>query len=188
MQNTLRKISRTNRTQAATSWRLPIFDVDELLAACDHDCGVVADQVELFFTVYREELPHLRGAVARQDAEAIARRAHRLKGSAENLSGKALQAAAETLEQQALAGNLAILPDLLDRLEHEYLLLKPALQSVVRLTLVQKDFRTDVAKMHVPQNGEQDKPKESRIEPLPTVWRKILVCLTKREKNGPEAG
>jgi PAS domain S-box-containing protein len=112
--------------------RPPVCNVPELLAAYDHNLGFVAQLVQTFFQVYQQELPQLRAAVAKQDAEDVARRAHRLKGSVGNLRGESLQAAAESLTHEARAGNQAALPGLLVQLEQEFCLLKPVLQNAAR--------------------------------------------------------
>lgn len=117
---------------ATASPRPPICDVPELLAEYDQDLDFVGTLVDLFFQVYREELPQIRAALARQDFEEVGRRAHRLKGSVGALRGKALRAVAETLERQAKAGNRRLLPGLIEELEREFVELQPVLQAIVR--------------------------------------------------------
>ncbi|HND53580.1 MAG TPA: ATP-binding protein, partial [Pirellulaceae bacterium] len=72
----------------------PVCDVKQLLTNLEFDLDFVSSLVEAFFQVYQEELPHLRQAVDVQDVDAVARRAHRLKGSVGSLYGKAMQALA----------------------------------------------------------------------------------------------
>ena len=111
--------------------RLPSCDVPGLLAAYDQNVGFVGTLAELLFQLFRDELPPLRAAVTRQDAAEVTRRAHRLKGAVGNLRGEAAHAIAESLEQQARAGNLALLPALLAELESECPRLQRALQDVI---------------------------------------------------------
>ncbi|MCL4201667.1 MAG: PAS domain S-box protein [Pirellulaceae bacterium] len=110
--------------------RPPTCDVSGLLAAYNGDNSFVATLTDLFLQVYREELPRLRSAIAQQDDEDVARRAHRLKGSVANLYGHGLRTIAETIETQARNGNRAALPALLDELEAEFPRLQRVLQSV----------------------------------------------------------
>jgi two-component system, sensor histidine kinase and response regulator len=117
---------------AARVERPPTCDVPSLLAAYNHDLGFVASLVEMFCRIFLDELPSFRAAIAQQDTAEVARRAHRLKGSVGNLHGRAMRAIAESLEKQATAGNLAVLPMLLTELEAEFPRLQRALQDVTR--------------------------------------------------------
>jgi CheY-like chemotaxis protein len=106
----------------------PACDLNELLAAYDNETGFVARLINMFFSVYQEELPKLRAAVATRDARDVARAAHRIKGSVGNLKGKSLQTVAKSLEMSARAGEVANLPHLLVELEREFHALQQLLQ------------------------------------------------------------
>lgn len=112
--------------------RPPSCDVSGLLSEFNHDLGFVAKLTGVFFDVFQNELTQLRDAVARRDADDVARLAHRLKGAVGNLRGQAMLAIAETIEKYALAGNLDMLPMLLLELESEFPRLHQTLQNVVR--------------------------------------------------------
>jgi PAS domain S-box-containing protein len=106
----------------------PACDLNELLAAYDNETSFVARLINMFFSVYQEELPKLRSAVATRDAREVARAAHRIKGSVGNLKGKTLQNVAKTLEMSARAGDVANLPQLFVELEREFHALQQLLQ------------------------------------------------------------
>jgi CheY-like chemotaxis protein/HPt (histidine-containing phosphotransfer) domain-containing protein len=107
-----------------------VCDEAELMAAYDHDQELIADLIQIFYSVYQEELVRLRTAVSQRDAETVARSAHRLKGSVGNLRGKCLQHCAETLEHNAIASRFSTFPDLLHQIEQAFFELKPVLDRI----------------------------------------------------------
>ncbi len=108
-----------------------VFDYQELLHACGDDTAFTAEVVALFRGVYAEALPQLHAALVQGNAAALARHAHRLKGSAASIRALALRTAAEKLELQASHEQWAKLTNWLQRLEQEYQRLAPQLAGIV---------------------------------------------------------
>ena len=108
-----------------------VFDYQELLHACGDDTAFTAEVVALFRGVYAEALPQLHAALVQGNAAALARHAHRLKGSAASIRALALRTAAEKLELQAGHEQWAKLTNWLQRLEQEYQRLAPQLAGIV---------------------------------------------------------
>jgi HPt (histidine-containing phosphotransfer) domain-containing protein len=71
----------------------------------------------------------LKDRVARQDLESVWKQAHKMKGSAANIGGEALKAAAFEVERAGKAGDLAKVAGWIPELERQTTCLKEVLQQ-----------------------------------------------------------
>jgi HPt (histidine-containing phosphotransfer) domain-containing protein len=81
------------------------------------DQELLGELVELFLADSPRLLEEIRAAVESQDADQLMRAAHTLKGSVSNFCAPLAVEAAQKLEAQGRAGNLASAPQCLARLE-----------------------------------------------------------------------
>lgn len=75
---------------------------------------------DLFKNTFDSELQNMRDALSTDDAEALARHAHTLKGAAANLHAMQIQQSAHAVELQVKSGNFAAIPAEFDRLVYAY--------------------------------------------------------------------
>jgi PAS domain S-box-containing protein len=94
-----------------------LFDLKGLLERLDQDRDLLAELAELFLSEAPALLEAVRAAVARGDAQAVDRAAHKLKGSVGNFGASETQEAALALELMGRAGDLGGAPAALDRLD-----------------------------------------------------------------------
>ena len=85
----------------------PPFDVQDLARRCLGNLDVVERVIKKFERGADDTLEQIRRSVAAGDAGEITRLAHRLKGTAANLSAETLRVAATQLEETARAGDLS---------------------------------------------------------------------------------
>ncbi len=97
----------------------PVFDARRTLARCGDDPEFACEIVELFLDSAGELASGLHAAVAGDDAHAVHRVAHRLKGAATNVSGARLEAVAQQLTAMGKHGQLEDAGPLLPRLDAE---------------------------------------------------------------------
>jgi HPt (histidine-containing phosphotransfer) domain-containing protein len=83
-----------------------LVDVDGLMARVQGDSKLLADIIRLFIEESPKILKEMREALTSSDMSALSRAAHRMKGSAGNLSSKACYDAALRLESVAKINNL----------------------------------------------------------------------------------
>ncbi|MGQ0665787.1 MAG: Hpt domain-containing protein [Nitrospiraceae bacterium] len=108
-----------------------IFNVDEALARVDHDRDCFQTIAELFVEHGPKDLAETRAALAAQDAEALARSAHRLKGAILQFCAPAALEAATQLEALGKAGDLTSAVAVYSTLETELFRLLAALRNVL---------------------------------------------------------
>ena len=101
-----------------------IFSLDNALKHC-FDRQMFGQMVEFFFAERDEWHRHMRAALADGDMAAIARIAHRLRGTVVYLGAAAALAAAEQVELAGMANQQDRLANLLAKLEEQ---LEQALQ------------------------------------------------------------
>lgn len=73
----------------------------------DGDPVFLAEIVNLFLATYPDLLSDIDGAVLRQDADALRRAAHTMKGAVANFGAKAVVEQASTIETIGMSGDLA---------------------------------------------------------------------------------
>lgn len=108
-----------------------IFSLDEALARVDHDRDIFQTMAELFVEQAPKDLAETQAALAAQDAAALARSAHRLKGAILHFCAPAAVEATQTLEELGKAGNLTSAVEVCAKLEMEVLRLLAALRHVL---------------------------------------------------------
>ena len=85
--------------------------------------------IGMFVRDTAERLTRLDGLAAQQDAAAVEREAHNLKGSCANLGAERMAALCHQLETEAEAGSLGSANELLKRLDSEFDRLKPLFEN-----------------------------------------------------------
>ncbi len=107
-----------------------VFDVAEALERVGGDRELLAELVKLFEGESPRLLQEMREAIAREDAVALERAAHALKGSVGNFAAAAAVAAAQELERVARSGLLTQARALYSALETEIQQFRQALENL----------------------------------------------------------
>lgn len=106
-----------------------VLNVADALERIGDDAELLKELAEIFL----EECPNLRGeiqaAMSASDAAALDRAAHTLKGSAANIGGEGVRAAALRLEEIGRSGDLAGAPEALAALDAEIPKLEEAIAA-----------------------------------------------------------
>jgi len=108
-----------------------IFSLDEALARVDDDREIFQTMAELFVDQGPKDLAEAQAALAAQDAAALARSAHRLKGAILQFCAPAVFEATTELEALGKAGDLKAAVAVCAKLETELLRLLAALRQVI---------------------------------------------------------
>ncbi len=98
--------SRTPSGDLRAVAELETFDRQQTLARCAGDPEFTCEVIDLFVDTSAEISDALRDAVARADADAVHRQAHRLKGAAANLNAERLERVAQRLTEMGKLGDL----------------------------------------------------------------------------------
>jgi signal transduction histidine kinase/CheY-like chemotaxis protein len=109
---------------------LDVLDAEQALAQVDGDMAVLAELIALFRAEVPRALAAIRDGLGNTDAAAVARAAHRLKGSLVTLGARAASAEAMRMEALGRAGELADAEQVLAALERQLATLEPALTSL----------------------------------------------------------
>ncbi|MBA2381090.1 MAG: response regulator [Chloroflexi bacterium] len=97
----------------------PLIDrtqIDQLRSMAGSDDGFIAELISAFLAEGERDVRKIGESVAINDHDAVARDAHRLRGSALNLGCPQLAATADLLEARGRTGNVQGASDLADRL------------------------------------------------------------------------
>ena len=113
-------------TEPAPASGPAVFDRHEALERLE-DEALLEQLLEEFMADVVQQLAAIGQALAEEDAPAVRRTAHALKGAAANVSAGALSAAAARIEDQAAAGDLSSSTELTDDLRRELGRLQAAL-------------------------------------------------------------
>lgn len=108
-----------------------IFSLDEALARVDHDQEIFLMMAEILIDQGPKDLAETQAALAAQDAPALARSAHRLKGAILQFSAPTVFEATKKLEELGHAGNLESAVAVCATLEIELLRLLAALRQLL---------------------------------------------------------
>ncbi|MBI3356332.1 MAG: Hpt domain-containing protein [Nitrospirae bacterium] len=108
-----------------------IFSFEEALARVDHDWDTFQMMAELFVEHGPKDLAETQAALAAQDAAALARSAHRLKGALLQFCAPAALESAKQLEELGKAGDLKSAVEVCAKLEMELLRLLVGLRYVL---------------------------------------------------------
>ncbi|MBH0198454.1 MAG: Hpt domain-containing protein [Nitrospira sp.] len=87
--------------------RNPVFDYDEALRRVDQDLETFHTLMELFVEHGPKELAAIKAAMDARDPAAVARSAHRLKGSVMQFCAPTVVEAAMELEKMGRAGDVS---------------------------------------------------------------------------------
>jgi HPt (histidine-containing phosphotransfer) domain-containing protein len=83
-----------------------VFDNRELLARVDNDWDLLAETVTMLATDGRALIEEIRRSLAKQDAPAVGRAAHTLKGMISNFCAASAQESALAVEKIGKSGDL----------------------------------------------------------------------------------
>ncbi len=108
-----------------------VFSLEEALARIDHDCEIFQTMAEIFVDQGPKDLAETQAALAAQDAAALARSAHRLKGAVLQFCAPSVFEATQELEELGKTGNLRSAVAVCARLETELLRLIAALREAL---------------------------------------------------------
>jgi HPt (histidine-containing phosphotransfer) domain-containing protein len=108
-----------------------IFRLDEALARVDDDRDIFHTMAELFVEQGPKDLAETQAALAAQDAVALARSAHRLKGAILQFCAPAAFEATKELEELGKTGDLKSAVEVCAKLETELVRLLDALRQLV---------------------------------------------------------
>ena len=97
----------------------PIFDKDALLKAFDNDWDFLREIIDMFMADYPEMLKHIQDAIRAEDAPALQRTAHALKGMLGNFQVETAAQKAYTLEKMGSEGTLEHAADIYAQLSAE---------------------------------------------------------------------
>lgn len=104
----------------------PVFDRQALLTRLGGNEALIQKFVSMFFESADEHMTQLRQAARAGDADQLRAKAHALKGSAGNVGACALSMAAAKLETAARELQQTEQPELLSRLEEQFVLFEQA--------------------------------------------------------------
>jgi HPt (histidine-containing phosphotransfer) domain-containing protein len=106
-----------------------VFNLEEALARVDHDLEIFQTMAEIFVEQGMQDLAEAQAALAAQDAPALARAAHRLKGAILQFCAPTVFHATKELEDFGKAGNLGAAVAACATLERELRRLLTALRQ-----------------------------------------------------------
>lgn len=107
----------------------PIFDRRAFLNRLMGDEDLAATVIAGFLDDMPRQLSVIRESLAQGDADRVRAQAHKIKGSAGNVSGQALQETAAAMEQWGRAGDINALARLMPELENRFMQLKKAMET-----------------------------------------------------------
>ncbi|MFA6010462.1 MAG: response regulator [Desulfobacteraceae bacterium] len=106
-----------------------IFDPSDLMYRMMNDKGLVKIIIDSFLDNTLNEIDALKAYLDSNDNEGSFRQSHMIKGSAANISGKALSSVAKTMEKLCKKGELDQAKEYLTQLYDQFKLLKDALTA-----------------------------------------------------------
>jgi len=111
----------------------PLVDRQALLVQVDGDTALLRRMVSIFLADAPERLDAIRGAVESNNAESVAKLAHRLKGAVSNFSSEAVTRAALQLETMGQQRDLSNAPEAYEKLKIMIERLTPELAELVEV-------------------------------------------------------
>ncbi|HAH05984.1 MAG TPA: hypothetical protein DCM05_05545 [Elusimicrobia bacterium] len=110
---------------------LDLEAIENLRALCrGQDTGMFADFIALYLSEAAVQLETMREAAAREDAEALWKAAHTLKGASADLGAKGVRRLASRLEELGRSGCTAEAPYVLEALGAELGVVAEAFQKL----------------------------------------------------------
>lgn len=108
----------------------PAVDRNALIELLDGNPELLTTIIDSFLDDCPEYMESIREAVENEDAEALKREAHGLKGAAGSLRAEPASEAAQTLEEIGYSGDFSEAKTALETLEHEIDRLNDALRAL----------------------------------------------------------
>ncbi len=102
--------------------------------------GLVAELIELFIRDTPSRINALREAIPRKDRDALEQEAHSLKGSCGSFGARRMEAVCIALQKAVHSGSLDKAEPAVDCLEHEFELVREALESQRRESVMNENF------------------------------------------------
>jgi HPt (histidine-containing phosphotransfer) domain-containing protein len=109
-----------------------VFDQNLALGCFDGDMSLLLEIAQMYLTEGPARIEEIRDGLTKRDAPAVARAAHRLRGSLGALGASRAADAAQTLESLAAQGDFSKIEDAVAALERETAQLRPALESLIK--------------------------------------------------------
>jgi HPt (histidine-containing phosphotransfer) domain-containing protein len=107
------------------------LDYERVEEATGGDPEFVRELMDLFMEDARERVEELRSAVTGQDADAVARSAHKLKGSSSNVGAMRVSELAKILEDRGRAGDVSGTAPMVTQVELELAKVGPAIDHLL---------------------------------------------------------
>lgn len=107
-----------------------LIDQQALLAGVDGDPRLLRELARLFLADYPRNLAHIEEALRREDAQALEKAAHKLRGAVGNFAARKVAATAELVETLGRSGDFRATTDALVTLESELALLGEELKKL----------------------------------------------------------
>ena len=127
-----RKIDPGSAQPAVTAPATNALDIAAALERVEGDRELFEELARLFAEECRKNIPEIRRALERYDAQLLERLAHTMKGAAANLGAKNVSEAAFALEKQARSGALDHAGESIENLQQEIDRLLPEIESFCR--------------------------------------------------------
>jgi len=122
----------THVSESTPKCEADVIDEAILLAGIDGNQELLREIVRLFLADYPQRLAEIKQAISHGDAEAVARAAHTLKGSAGNFAAQKAFAAAQSMESVGKSGDLSPAQQAFLTLESELALLGARLRKLTK--------------------------------------------------------
>lgn len=107
----------------------PVFDYEDFLGRIDGDVELLEEVIEIFLQDTPGLVAELFAGVKREDAVAVERTAHTLKGAFANISAKRLQVLSQYIQAALKENDTAGLETLISDFEENFKLLEQALRD-----------------------------------------------------------
>ncbi len=95
------------------------FQADEVLEQIGGSTELLREMIEIFQTVYSDDLKNIEESIRSGDAETVRRAVHRMKGSVSNFGKGRAYLAALRMEEEARSNNLSRMDGMLSELRTE---------------------------------------------------------------------
>lgn len=106
------------------------INLDQLNQSIGDDTSLLLEVIDIFIDTGPAMLTAIKSALEAEDAQALEKTAHALKGSAGNFGAQAVVRSAAALETLGNSGSLAGARELLGELEHELDAMLAALKKI----------------------------------------------------------
>jgi HPt (histidine-containing phosphotransfer) domain-containing protein len=105
-----------------------VFNPSEVLDQIGGEEELLKEMIDIFLSIYADDLDAIDQAISSKDSESIRTTAHRMKGSVSNFGKRGAFLAAKIIEENASEGNISGMTELYDELVHQLLALENELK------------------------------------------------------------